>query len=105
METDIGVTFDVKSDGADGAHPDFLAAGIEYVFMRTVGVTPYTTWFDNFPDLYEKVYDKVEVSYPWYRVGFRFDENGELIGRGHAVTKMYRVLGGPGALANGDAPG
>ncbi len=92
MEEDVGIGFDIKNEGALGAYRDLIDADIEYVFMRTIGVKPYETWFDDFPDLYEKVVDKTERSYPWYRVSIAVTPEGEVLGGGTVVTKMYRVI-------------
>jgi hypothetical protein len=92
MEEDVGVTFDVKNDGAVRSHVDFRAQNIEYVFIRTVGIKPFTTWFDNYPFLYEKIVDTTEKSFPWYRVSTAVTPEGEVLGQGHVITKVYRVL-------------
>ncbi len=91
MEEDVGVDFDIKKEGALDVYRDLIDTEIEYVFMRTVGLKPFTTWFDNFPELYEPIVDEVERSYPWYRVSIAVTPEGEVLGGGTVVTKMYRV--------------
>jgi hypothetical protein len=92
MEDDYGVTFDLKRDGAFAAHGALVAYGIDYIFMRFFGGRPHTTWFDNYPWLYEKVVDTTEKSYSWYRTSLAVTPEGDLLGAGHVATKMYRVL-------------
>jgi hypothetical protein len=92
MEQDYGVTFDLKEDGALSGHAALVDTGVEYLFLRTLGLKPFTTWFDNYPWLYKSVMDTIEFSYPWYREAVAVTPEGERLGAGHVITKVYRVI-------------
>lgn len=93
MEEDYGVDFDIKGTGALDAYASLRRNGIEYVFMRTIGLPDHTTWFDNYPDLYELVFDEDTDCNPWYRVVFKTDEDGNIIGLLNRTTRIYRLKG------------
>ena len=81
MERDVGVGFSVLRDGPQGAHGAFVRENVQYIFIRTFAIDPYQTTYDQYPELYAKVFDRVEEPYPWHRKGAPL------------VTKIYRVVG------------
>jgi hypothetical protein len=89
MEDDVGVSIGRLS--ATQVHRDLKREGIDYVFLRTIGLKPFTTHFDDNPASYRKVYDETAWSYPWYRESFAFTPEGEYLGRGLAITKIYAI--------------
>ncbi|MFH1690603.1 MAG: hypothetical protein ABIE42_10280 [Candidatus Eisenbacteria bacterium] len=91
MGDDVGVGLDISRMSGLSAHGALRDAGINYLFMRTVGLKPFTSPLDELPDLFERVVDTVDRSYPWYRVGMAITEDGTVLGKGTVVTKMYRV--------------
>jgi len=93
MEEDYGIDFDLKRVGARAAYVALRERGIEYVFMRTIGLPEHTTWFDNYPDLYELVFDETTECNPWYRVVYRTDDEGRVVGLLDSTTRIYRVKG------------
>ena len=95
MEDDVGLSLGRQS--AEQVHEDLRSAGIEYVFLRTVGLKPFTTWFDDNPAVYHRIHDEVEWSYPWYRESFAYTPSGEYLGPGTIITKIYAVLPAPEA--------
>ena len=95
MEDDVGIGTNLSELGARAGHGDLVDREIEYVFMRTLRVERYTTWFDDHPDLYEKVLDTTEPGYQWYRRIYTASQTGETLELANVVTKMYRVLPGP----------
>ncbi len=91
MEADIGMEIDVGRDGALAVYPKLQANGVDYVFMRFFGKRANTTSFDDYPSLYPKLIDTVQMSYPWYKESFAVSPNGTYLGPGFVTTKLYRV--------------
>lgn len=81
MEGDVGVGFSVLRDGPRGAHDALVRENVQYIFIRTFAIDPYHTTYDQHPELYAKVFDRVEEPYPWHRKGAPL------------VTKIYQVVG------------
>ena len=82
MDTDIEFQVKLADMEPASAHRLFVEAGVEYVFMRAFLDEPFTTWFDENPDLYEPVYQNLEEAYPWYHV-----PEGSRV-----MTRIYRVV-------------
>ena len=104
MEDDVGVGLNLSERGAVLGHIDLHAHGIDYIFTRIQSHRQHTTWFDAYPNLYEKVVDLVEPGYPWYREAYSIGEDGEILGRAFVITKMYRVLPRPNGIGWEGAP-
>ena len=82
METDIEFQVSLADMGPAAAHRLLVEAGVDYVFMRVFLHEPFTTWFDEYPDLYEPVYRNLEEAYDWYHV-----PEGSRV-----MTRIYRVV-------------
>ncbi len=82
MESDI--EFRVRLSGMEpaAAHHLLVEARVDYVFMRVFLNEPFTTWFDEHPDLYEPVYKSFDETYDWYHV-----PEGSRV-----MTRIYRVV-------------
>jgi len=89
MEGDVGVLLDRRSP--ESVRRSMAGAGIEYVFLRTIGLKQFTTLFDSYPESFPKVYDDRRPSYPWYRESFAFTPSGEYLGPGMVITKIHAV--------------
>lgn len=98
MEDDVGVGLNLLERGAVLGHIDLHSRGIDYIFTRIQSHRQHTTWFDAYPNLYEKVVDLVEPGHPWYREAYAIGEDGEIVGRALVITKMYRVLPRPNGI-------
>jgi hypothetical protein len=90
MEDDVGVSIGRRS--ARQIHGDLRREGIGYVFLRTIGLKPFTTHLDDNPASYRKIYDETSWSYPWYRESVVYSPEGEYLGPGLVITKIYAVL-------------
>ncbi|MCK5597853.1 MAG: hypothetical protein KAJ04_10420, partial [Candidatus Eisenbacteria sp.] len=66
MEADIEFQVSLSDMGPAAAHRLLVEAGVDYVFMRVFLSEPFTTWFDDHPDLYEPVYASLDEAYDWY---------------------------------------
>lgn len=91
MEADVGIGVDVSRQGAEGVYPGLREAGVDYVFMRFFGKRGNETPFDDYPELYPKLLDDVQMNYPWYRESKAVTPEGVYLGPGFVTTKLYRV--------------
>jgi hypothetical protein len=82
METDIEFQVSLADMEPAAAHHLLVEAGVDYVFIRVFLHEPFTTWFDEHPDLYEPVYKNLEEAYDWYHV-----PEGSRV-----MTRIYRVV-------------
>ncbi len=82
MEADIDFRVSLADMGPAPAHHLLVEAGVDYVFMRVFLNEPFTTWFDERPDLYEPVYKSLDEAYDWYHM-----PEGSRV-----MTRIYRVV-------------
>jgi hypothetical protein len=82
MDTDIEFGVRLADMEPEDAHRLFVEGGVDYVFMRVFLDEPFTTWFDEHPDLYEPVYRNLEGAYAWYH-----SPEGSRV-----MTRIYRVI-------------
>lgn len=82
MDTDIEFQVKLADMEPAAAHRLFVETGVDYVFMRVFLDEPFTTWFDEHPDLYEPVYKNLEEAYAWYH-----SPEGSRV-----MTRIYRIV-------------
>jgi hypothetical protein len=82
MEADIEFRASLSDMEPMDAHRLLVEARVDYVFMRVFLHEPFTTWFDDHPDLYEPVYKNLDGAYRWYHV-----PDGSRV-----MTRIYRVI-------------
>ena len=82
MEADIEFRASLSGMDPTDAHRLLVEARVDYVFMRVFLHGPFTTWFDDHPDLYEPVYGSLDETYDWYHV-----PEGSRV-----MTRIYKVI-------------
>ena len=81
MEADIEFRVGLSGMEPTAAHRLLVEAGVDYLFMRVFLYEPFTTWFDDHPDLYVPVYKSLDEAYDWYHM-----PEGSRV-----MTRIYRV--------------
>jgi len=82
MEADIEFRASLSGMEPVDAHRLLVEARVDYVFMRVFLHEPFTTWFDDHPDLYEPVYQSLDEAYDWYHM-----PEGSRV-----MTRVYRIV-------------